>query len=125
MVSKKKIMVVDDEENLLILVENLLRNEGYDVVKAFSGKECLSKLKKTKPDLILLDIMMSGMTGIDVAETIRRDPGLKGLKIIFLTVVKSNEVSPAALKDMKAIDYITKPFDNNELLRRVKWALMK
>ncbi len=125
MTSKKRIMVVDDEESILTLIEEILEAEDFEVVRASSGIECLDKLEKVKPDLILLDIMMSKITGLDVAEAIRLDPNMKDTKIIFMTVVKTSEIKPSLLKSLNAVDYITKPFDNTDFIRRVKWALMK
>lgn len=116
----KRIMVVDDEENLLELVKTLLEQEGFEVITASSGKECLEKLKKVKPDLILLDVMMPGMTGREVLEKIRENPKTKGLKVAFLTVVRYSEASKANMERLKVADYITKPFDNKDLIRRVK-----
>jgi len=116
----KKIMVVDDEENLLELVKTLLEQEGFEVITASSGKECLEKLKKVKPDLILLDVMMPMMTGREVLEKIRENPKTKDLKVVFLTVVRYSEASKVNMKRLKVADYITKPFDNKDLVRRVK-----
>ncbi len=127
MADQKKIMVVDDEPNVLVLIEQLLETNGYDVTTANSGKKCLERIQKelVKPDLILLDIMMSGITGIDVAKTLRMWPETRKIKIVFLTVVNKNEFEPNMLEELDTVDYITKPFDNNDLLRRIKWALVR
>jgi len=116
----KKIMVVDDEESLQELVKAVLEQEGYDVVTAGDGKECLKKLENVKPDLILLDMMMPGMSGREVCERMRKNPVTKGLKVAFLTVAKFSETGKDVLKKMNVADYITKPFDNDDLVRRVK-----
>ncbi len=116
----KKIMVVDDEENLLELVKTLLEQEGFEVVTASSGEECLEKLKKVRPDLILLDVMMPRMTGREVLEKIRKNPKTKDLKVAFLTVVRYSKASKVNMEKLKVADYITKPFDNKDLIRRVK-----
>lgn len=116
----KKIMVVDDEESLLELVKAILEQENFEVVTAIDGKECLEKLKTIKPDLILLDMMMPGMSGREVCERIRKDSKTKNLKIAFLTVSKFSETGKDVLKNMKVLDYITKPFDNQDLVKRVK-----
>ncbi len=117
---KKKIMVVDDEEALLELVKAIMEQEGYEVITAMNGEEALEKLKTVKPDLILLDMMMPGMSGREVCEKIRENPKTKNLKIVFLTVAKFSEAGKDILKKMKVLDYITKPFDNEGLVRRVK-----
>ncbi len=119
----KKIMVVDDEESLLELVNAIMEQEGYEVVTAISGKECLEKLKTVKPDLILLDMMMPGMSGREVCEKIRQDPETKDLKIAFLTVAKFSETGKETLTKMNVLDYITKPFENDDLVSRVKKLL--
>ena len=119
----KKIMVVDDESSLLELVSALMEQEGYEVITAISGQECLEKLKTVKPDLILLDMMMPGMSGREVCEKIRGDPKTKDLKIAFLTVAKFSETGKETLTKMKVLDYITKPFENEDLTRRVKKML--
>ena len=116
----KKIMIVDDEENILELVKAILGQEGFDVIGASSGQECLDKLKEAKPDLILMDMMMPSMSGRETTERIRKNPKTKGLKVAFLTVARFSEVGKDMLKDLGVLDYITKPFDNNDLVRRVK-----
>jgi DNA-binding response OmpR family regulator len=119
----KKIMVVDDEESLLELVSAVLEEAGYDAITASNGEEALAKLKTEKPDLVLLDMMMPGMSGREVCTRIRSDPKTKELKIAFLTVAKFSEVGKDQLSKMNVSDYITKPFDNEDLLKRVKKIL--
>ncbi|MCX6818668.1 MAG: response regulator [Candidatus Aenigmarchaeota archaeon] len=119
----KKIMVVDDEENLLELVSVILREEGFDVITATNGKECLDKLKTTKPDLVLLDMMMPGMSGRETCEKIRNDPKTKDIKVVFLTVARFSETGKEILRKMNVLDYITKPFDNQDLIRRIRKLL--
>jgi CheY-like chemotaxis protein len=116
----KTIMVVDDEESVLELLKAVLENDGYTVLTASGGEECLDKLKKAKPDLILLDMMMPGMSGREVCERIRKDPKTKNLKVIFVTVARFSEMGKDTLSKMNVLDYITKPFDNADLLKRVK-----
>jgi len=118
--AKKKIMVVDDEQSLVELVRAVFGQEGFDVISAYSGQECLEKLKKEKPDLILMDMMMPGMSGRETTEKIRKNPKTKDLKIAFLTVARFSEVGKDTLKGLKVSDYITKPFDNKDLVKRVK-----
>ncbi len=121
--AKKSIMIVDDEENIVELVKAILENEGYSVITASYGKECLEKLKTAKPDLLLLDMMMPGMSGREVCEKIRADPRTKNLKVAFLTVAKFSEAGKGVLEKMSVLDYINKPFDNSDLTRRVKKML--
>jgi len=119
----KTIMVVDDEPALLQLIEAILGTEGYNVIAVSNGREALEKLKKAKPDLVLLDMMMPGMSGREVCEKIRSDPKTKSIKVAFLTVAKFSEAGRDTLKKMKVSDYITKPFDNDDLLKRIKKIL--
>ena len=121
--AKKTIMIVDDEEVLLTLVKRLLEEEGFNVITTTSGRGCLERLKKTKPDLIIMDMMMPGMSGLDATEKIRENPKTKNLKIMFLTVVLKSEITLKKLKKLRPIDYIEKPFENNELVSRVKRIL--
>ncbi|MCK4336163.1 MAG: response regulator [Candidatus Aenigmarchaeota archaeon] len=116
----KKIMIVDDEESLIELVTAVLEQEGYEVIAAMNGEEALEKLKTVKPDLILLDMMMPGMSGREVCERIRKDPKTKDLKVAFITVAKFSETGRDVLKKMNVLDYITKPFENEDLVVRVK-----
>jgi two-component system response regulator VicR len=116
----KKIMVVDDEKAILELVKAVLGNEGFDVISVSSGQECLDTLKKTAPDLILMDMMMPKMSGRETTEKIRKNPKTKNLKVAFLTVARFSEVGKTKLKELDVSDYITKPFDNADLVKRVK-----
>ncbi len=118
--AKKKILVVDDEESLRELVSAVLLEAGYDATVAVDGKDCLEKLGGMKPDLVLLDMMMPGMSGREVCEKIRKNPKTAGLKVAFLTVAKFSETGKETLGAMKVLDYITKPFDNDDLVRRVR-----
>jgi len=117
---KKNIMVVDDEDSLLQLMDGLLSNAGYNVSTARSGDECLKKLEKEKPDLLILDMMMPGMSGRKVVENIRKNKNIKNLKIVFLTVARFSEAGKDVLTKFKVLDYITKPFETEELLKRIK-----
>lgn len=121
--AKKNIMVVDDEENIVELVKAILEDEGYGVSTASDGKECLDKLKTAKPQLIILDMMMPGMSGREVCEKIRANPKTKNLRVVFLTVAKFSEAGKGILEKMNVSDYITKPFENKDLVARVKKAL--
>jgi len=116
----KKVMIVDDEPHVVELVRALLEQEGFEVIIAYSGQECLEKLKDVKPDLILLDMMMPGISGRETCEKIRANPKTKNLKVAFLTVARFSEVGKKTLEKMKVLDYITKPFDNDDLIRSVK-----
>ena len=111
----KKIMVVDDEPDVRATVKTVLEKNGYKVVTAVDGDDCLKKLKDEKPDLILLDIMMPGTPVRDVILKV------KGTKIAYLSVVRTSEAEKEDLMKAKNIvDFIQKPFDVKGLLKRVK-----
>lgn len=118
---KKTVFVVDDEPDIRDSVKTLLEQEGYEVETAENGQQFLSKLKKTVPDLVLLDIMMPGLTTNEILLRLRLSS--KHVKIILLTVVRlSDEERGRLVKQGKIVDYITKPFDLNDMLERVKKA---
>ncbi|MFH2020640.1 MAG: response regulator [archaeon] len=119
----KKILVVDDEPHILELVKAVLETDEFEVATASGGTEALKILDKSKPDLVLLDMMMPMMSGREVCEKIRANPKTKNLKVIFLTVARFSETGKKVLEEMKVSDYITKPFENQDLINRVKKAL--
>lgn len=121
--AKEKIMVVDDEPDVLALVSAVLECEGFKVITAGSCKEALSKLKTKIPDLVLLDIMLPEMSGIEGCAKIRKMPKIKDLKIIFITALEQSDVDEEAIKKLRASDVIRKPFDNTDMISRVKKVL--
>lgn len=118
-------MIVDDTKDTVGVVKKLLETEGYKTMTASDGKEALKLLKKTKekPDLVLLDMFMPEMSGREVCERIRKDEGLKDLKVAFFTVAAFRGQGKQMLKDLKVSDYIVKPFDIDDLLRRIRMML--
>ena len=111
----KKILVVDDEPDIRNSVKLILEKEGYEVATAVNGDDCLKKLTKSKPDLILLDIMMPGTP---VREVVKK---IKGSKIAYLSVVRTSEAEKEQLlKSSNIVDFIQKPFDIKDLIKRVK-----
>ena len=121
----KTVMIVDDAEDTVGLVKKILESEGYTTMDASNGKEALKLLKKTKekPDLLLLDMFMPEMSGREVCERIRKDKELKDLKVVFFTVATFRGQGKQMLKDLNVSDYITKPFDIDDLLKRVQRVL--
>jgi len=121
----KTVMIVDDAEDTVGLVKKILESEGYTTMDAPNGKEALKLLKKTKekPDLLLLDMFMPEMSGREVCERIRKDKELKDLKVVFFTVATFRGQGKQMLKDLNVLDYITKPFDIDDLLKRVQKVL--
>jgi len=121
----KTVMIVDDAEDTVGLVKKLLESEGYKTMDASNGEEALKLLKKTKekPDLLLLDMFMPEMSGREVCERIRKDDDLKDLKVAFFTVAAFRGHGKQMLKDLNVSDYIAKPFDIDDLLKRVQKIL--
>jgi len=124
MSEKIKVMIVDDEENIVKVVQIALELANYEVIEAFSGEECLDKLQKNgiKPDLILLDIMMPGISGYEACKKIKMDEKLKNIKVVMLTAKGQKGDAEEGLKS-GADDYIIKPFDPYELIEQVKEIL--
>ena len=114
----KTILAIDDEVANLIIVERILEDE-YKVVALTSGKQALKYLEKNKPDLILLDILMPEMSGLEVMETLRSKRETADIPVIFLTAQSTPDVESRCF-DMGAQDFIAKPFDVRIMLRRVK-----
>jgi two-component system response regulator VicR len=118
-----KIMVVDDEPDVVDLVKLVLESDGFDVVTAYSGKEALEKIDREMPDLVLLDIMMPQMDGWEVYSRIRANPRTKDIPVAMLTAKSQSIDKMIGLHVVKVDDYITKPFGRSELLERVKRIL--
>jgi len=116
------ILVVDDQFQNIELLEAYLAPQGYEIVKAASGQEAFDKISRNQIDLILLDVMMPGMSGIEVLEKLRADEKLKALPVVMVTVLKETEDKLKAL-EAGCDDFISKPFDKIELLARVKSIL--
>ena len=115
---KRKILVVDDEPDILEFMEYNLKQENYDVVKASNGKEAISKAIQTRPDLIILDIMMPEQDGIETCRQLRGMPDFKNTMIAFLTA-RNEDYSQIAGFEVGADDYITKPIKPRVLVSRI------
>ena len=113
----KKIMVVDNEPDIVDLTRTVLELGGYNVVTARSGEECLRLLEKEKVDLVLLDIMMPGMSGWDVFNRINKKS--TGIKVAFMSVLEISDKRKQVLLEEGLADYIMKPFDKDSLLNRI------
>jgi len=121
---KKRILIVDDEKDILELVSYNLGKEGFDVSVSATGEDALHLIKKGKYDLIILDLMLPGLQGMELCRTIRNDPKISYLPIIMLTA-KGEEVDKILGLEMGADDYVTKPFSPRELVARVKAVLRR
>jgi two-component system sensor histidine kinase/response regulator len=113
------ILVVDDEPKNIQVVGPLLLRQGHEIIAAGSGEEALAKLRTARPDLILLDVMMPGMTGFDLCRKLQSQPEWREIPVIFLSAVTDKSFIMEAL-DAGAMDYVTKPFHGPELLSRVQ-----
>ena len=118
----KKILIVDDEPNIVISLEFLMKKEGFAVAVASDGEEALAKVASFEPDLILLDVMMPKKSGFEVCEALRADPAKAGLLIVMLTA-KGRDTEVAKGLAMGADAYVTKPFSTKDLVARVKTML--
>ena len=114
----KKILIADDEPDILEIVQYNLKQEGYEVYTAKDGDDALAKAKQIKPDLIILDIMMPKKTGVEVCSILRTQPAFKDTLIIFLTAL-SDESSQIKGLDTGADDYVNKPISTKVLVSRV------
>jgi DNA-binding response OmpR family regulator len=121
MKNKPKILVVDDEDRSLRLVEAILAPEGYEVVLAHTGQEGLEKIRETRPDIVLLDIMMPGMNGYEILRILRQQ---SDIPVIMLTAKKEVTSARDAL-NLGADDYVRKPFIKSELLARIRAKLRR
>ncbi len=119
---RQRILVVDDEPDIVELVSFNLKAEGYDVITAANGMEALNQARASLPDLIVLDLMLPEMDGLSVCEILRRLPSTAPIPIIMLTAWKS-ELSRIIGLDTGAEDYITKPFSPRDLVSRVNHTL--
>lgn len=117
----KKILVVDDEKPITDIIKFNLNKEGFDVITAFDGEEALTKTEEESPDLILLDLMLPKIDGLEVARQIRKS---KNTPIIIISA-KDDEIDKFLCLEMGADDYVTKPFSNRELVARVKANLRR
>ncbi len=119
-----KILIVDDEPDVVELVEYNLKNAGFDVIKSADGNEALKKIQNENPDLILLDIMLPNIDGFEICKILKRNPDTSAIPIIMLTA-KAAEVDKIVGFELGADDYITKPFSPRELVLRVKTLLKR
>ena len=121
MQSMKKIMIVDNEPDIVDLTRTVLELGGYTVVSSFSGEECLRKLEHEQVDLILLDIMMPGLSGWDVFNRIKKKN--PSIKVVFMSVLEISDKRKQVLLDEGLAEYIMKPFNKDSLLETVDQIL--
>lgn len=119
-----KILIVDDEKDIVDLVAYNLEKEGYETLKALDGEKALQLVRTKTPDLVVLDLMLPGIQGLEVCKRIRKVPETAAIPIIMLTA-KGEEIDKVLGLEVGADDYITKPFSVKELLARVKAVLRR
>ncbi len=118
----KKILIVDDEQNIVTSLEFLMKREGFQVAVANDGEAALRKFAELRPDLVLLDVMMPKKSGYEVCQEIRANPEWQATKVIMLTA-KGRETEMAKGLALGADAYMTKPFSNKDLIARVRKLL--
>jgi DNA-binding response OmpR family regulator len=114
----KKVLIADDEPNIVVSLEFLMRRQGYDVQVATNGEDALRAVAEYAPDLILLDVMMPRMSGYDVCQKVRENPAWQGIRIVMLSA-KGRDVEVTKGMSVGADAYVTKPFSTQELLATV------
>jgi len=117
-----KILIADDEPNILISLEFLMKREGYEVHVARDGQEALDTLRSEHPRLVLLDVMMPKKTGFEVCQEVRNDEGIRSTLILMLTA-KGRETDVVKGLALGADAYMTKPFSTRELVQKVRSML--
>jgi two-component system, OmpR family, alkaline phosphatase synthesis response regulator PhoP len=122
--NREKILVVDDEEDILVLLDHNLSREGYRVVRASSGEQALDLVRGGPPDLILLDLMLPGVGGLDLCRILRTNQATAAVPIIIVSA-KGDEADVIAGLELGADDYVTKPFSVRLLLARVRAVLRR
>jgi two-component system phosphate regulon response regulator PhoB len=121
---KSKILVIEDEEDILALIRYNLSREGFEVREALAGEEALKMIFLDQPDLILLDLMLPGMDGIELCRTLKHDAKIKHIPVIMVTA-KGEEQDIVKGLGIGADDYITKPFSPKVLVARIRAALRR
>lgn len=119
-----KVLVADDEPDVLHLVAANLRTGGFDVILAEDGAAALAAVRNEMPQLLVLDLMLPGMSGLEVCRTLKGDPATAGIPIVMLTA-KAEEVDRIVGLELGADDYVTKPFSPRELVLRIKSILRR
>ena len=122
--AQKTILVVDDEEDILELLRFNLTREGFTVTTAASGEDAVKTISRKTPDLVLLDLMLPGLDGLEVCRTIKKDPKTAGIPIMMVTA-KGEESDVVAGLELGADDYLTKPFSMKVLVARARSLLRR
>jgi DNA-binding response OmpR family regulator len=116
----KKVLIVDDNSDILWVVETILKRYGFDVLSTLKGEDVMAETKKYNPQLILLDVFLSGIDGIEVCNTLKSTPETKNIPIIMFS---AHTNSQDLMKFCKADDFVAKPFDSNELVKKINFQI--
>lgn len=117
-----KILIADDEQNIVISLEFLMKREGFEVSIAQDGEEAINKIRDEMPDLVLLDVMMPKRNGFEVCQEVKADPALQSIKVLMLTA-KGRDTEVTKGLALGADAYMTKPFSTKELVEKVRSLL--
>ena len=115
----RSVLIVDDEPNIVLSLQFLMKKAGFDVRTARDGEEALAEIARDAPDLVLLDVMMPKCDGFDVCQTVRANPAWQGIRIVLLTA-KGRDVEREKGLALGADDYVTKPFSTRDVLARLE-----
>jgi len=122
--TKETVLIVEDDEDILQLLEYNFQSAGFDVAVARDGLDAMARIKRQRPDLVLLDIMLPGADGFEVCKTIKRDPKSAQVPVIMLTA-RGEEVDRIVGLELGADDYVVKPFSPRELILRARAVLKR
>jgi DNA-binding response OmpR family regulator len=122
--SRGKILIVEDDRDIVEMVEYNLKQEGYVTIHAFNGEKGIELAGKEKPDLIILDLMLPAIDGFEVCKALKQQPSASGIPIIILSA-KSRETDKVVGLELGADDYVTKPFSPRELIARIRAVLRR
>jgi DNA-binding response OmpR family regulator len=119
---RKKVLIADDEPNIVVSLEFLMRQKGYEVRVVHAGDDALRAIAEFAPDLVLLDVMMPGMSGYEVCQKIRENPAWQAIKVVILSA-KGRDVEVSKGMAVGADAYVTKPFSTRDLIARIEQML--
>lgn len=114
-----KVLIVDDEPNIVLAIDFLLSQKGFITEKAYNGNQALEKVKSFQPNIVVLDVMMPGMTGFEVARQIRMTAGFANVQVVFLTAKGTTKDKMQGYSNGGDL-YLTKPFDNDDLVLSIE-----
>lgn len=122
--SKEKILIVDDERDIMELIKYHLEREGFNAIYSYNGEDALQRARRESPDLVILDLMLPGLDGLEVCRLLKRGSETRHIPIIMLTA-KTGETDIVVGLELGADDYVTKPFSPRELIARVNAVLRR